>query len=614
MGTLRAKTIRYPGSHGLNTIEATLGDENTRYGVVVTNGVVDSAGKLASRKDFVNQTSGFSNTVKALWTHRANDGSETIYSAAAGQVYSGTATLTSNFDYRAGSQVADVGGGKVAASTTGLANDTTTYGLTVAVDGGAAQQVTVTGSAAQSYASLLIQVNLDITGASCSLVGGNLKFISASNGVGSSIAVLDTAGTASVALLTTLSNFVAVRVASAGTATGENWQFASFSGEVYMAQKGQYFTALDEVTQTPVSIVGQPWSNSVNCVIAAYGRLWAADDENGGARHTVWWSNLLDGLTWNSGDAGSLDVSNAWPKGQDSVVALAAAFSRLIIFGRRSILLYTLPATNAPTGMTLTDVVEDLGCVARDSVQVTDTGVYFLSDNGIYRIDKLAQTTTLMATPPVSYLYNDEVLTQIAAETATNIRSGYYPTEGYYVISFPTSNVTFTVMTRKVTPLDGNRLVGMKWTNTGRPFYAFTFDKNANWYSGGVNGVHQYTGYTPDGASNNYTLTWTGQWHPFEDESRLKHGKAVTLVLEAASGQTGTFEYSTDYLAGTVTSNSFTCSTTEFAENPGVGNVSFQVGGSFKVFRPSVSFAINGNKVTLHQLRIYAAPGAVKTG
>src|SRR3990167_1265138 len=110
MGTLRAKTIRYPGSHGLNTIEATLGDENTRYGVVVTNGVVDSAGKLASRKDFVNQTSGFSNTVKALWTHRATDGSETIYSAAAGQVYSGTSTLTSKFDYRAGSQVVDVGG------------------------------------------------------------------------------------------------------------------------------------------------------------------------------------------------------------------------------------------------------------------------------------------------------------------------------------------------------------------------------------------------------------------------------------------------------------------------------------------------------------------------
>jgi hypothetical protein len=614
VGTLRAKTIRYPGAHGLNTIEATLVDENTRYGAVVTNGVVDSSGKLTSRKDFINQTSAFSNTVKALWTHRATDGTESIMSAAAGQVYSGVGSLTSRFDYRAGYQFVDVGGAKTDASTTGLANTTTTYGLTVAVDGGAAQQVTVTGSSGQTYSNLITAINVDLTGASCSLVGGNLKFISASNGVGSSIAVLNTAGTASVALLATLSNFVAVRVASAGTITSEDWQFASFSGEIYMAQKGRQFTALNESTFAQVSIIGQPWSNSVNCVIAAYGRLWAADDENGGVRNTVWWSNLLDGLTWNSGDAGSLDVSNAWPKGQDSVVAIAAAFSRLFIFGRKSILLYTLPATNAPTGMTLTDVIEDLGCVARDSVQVTDTGVYFLSDNGIYRIDKFAQTTTLMALPQVSYLYNDEVLTQIAAETATNIRSGYYPTEGYYVLSFPTSNITFAVMTRKVTPLDGNRLVGLKWTNTGRPFYAFTFDKSGNWYSGGVNGVHKYSGYTPDGASNNYTLTWTGLWHPFEDESRLKHAKGVTLVVEAASGQTGTFEWKTDYLAGTTNSNAFTCSAVEFAENPGVGNVSFQIGRSFKVIQPSVSFAINGNKVTLHQVRIYATPGAVKMG
>lgn len=614
MGTLRAKTIRYPGAHGLNTIEATVVDENARYGSVVTNGVVDSSGKLASRKDFVRQTSGFSNTIKALWTHRSTDGTEAIVSSGAGFIYSGTTTLTERLDYRAGRQFVDVGGAKTVDSMTGLANSSETYGFSVSVNGGAAQQVNVTGSSAQTYSNLIAAINADLTGASCALSGGNLHIASASNGVGSTIAITNAAGTASNVLLTTLSNYVAVRVADAGTVTAENWQFASFSGEIFMAQRARQFVALTEGTYARAAIIGQPWSNSVNCAIGAYGRLWAADDQEGGVRNKVWWSNLLDGLTWNSGDAGSLDLTNAWPKGQDSIVALAAAFSRLIIFGRKSILLYTMPATNAPSGMTLTDVIEDLGCVARDSVQVTPTGVYFLSDNGVYRIDKPAQTTALMVTPNVSYLYNADVITQIAAETATNIKSGYYPTEGYYVLSFPTSNVTFAAMTFKITPLDGNRTPGMKWTNTGRPFYAFTFDKDGNWYSGGVNGVHLYSGYTPDGTSNNYTLTWTGLWHPFEDESRLKHAKGVSLVLEAASGQTGTFEFKTDYLAGTTNSNSFTCSAAEFAENPGVGNVSFQIGRSFKVIQPSVSFAINGNKVTIHQMRIYATPGAVKYG
>jgi hypothetical protein len=264
--------------------------------------------------------------------------------------------------------------------------------------------------------------------------------------------------------------------------------------------------------------------------------------------------------------------------------------------------------------MTLEDVVENLGCVARDSIYGTDTGVYFLSDNGIYRFDKLQFTTSLLAAPQVSVLYNKAVLDQIAAETATNIRAGYYPKEGYYVLSFPTSNVTFCVHTRKNVP-EVNRPIGTRWTNTGRPFYAFTYSGNTgDWYSGGVNGVHKYSGFTPDGTSNAYSLTWTGQWNPFEDESRLKHGKSITLVVEAASGQTGTFEYGVDYKTSSVTTNSFTCDAVEFAENPGIGNVSFQIGRSFKVIQPSASFAINGNQVTLHHARIYVTPGAVKTG
>lgn len=613
MATLRAKTLKYPGAHGINTIEATLGDENSRFGNPIYNGVVDSAGKLVSRKDFVKQTAGFSNTLKALYNHRGSNGTETIFSAAAGIVYSGISSLTSRFDYRAGSQIVDVGGAKAGASTTGLANDATTYGMTVAVDGAAAQQITVTGSAAQSYTTLLAEINTDLTGASCMLVGGNLKIISDTTGAASAISILNTAGSASVALLSTLSNFVSVRTAVAGTTSQENWQFASFKGKVFMAQAGQHFTALEEDTFGVVSVVGQPWISSPNVVIAAYGRLWVADDAAGNTRGTIWWSNLLDGLTWNSGDAGNISLSEAWPKGQDSVIALAAAFGRLIVLGRKAILLYTLPADNNPANMTLTDVVEDLGCVARDSVVVTDTGIYFLSDNGIYRIDKLGQTTSLMAAPQVSLLYNDLVQAATLAETAVSIRGGFYPTEGLYVLSFPATNKTFCVHTRKNVPII-ERPIGTIWNNVGRPFYGFAFDKDGNWYSGGVNGVHKYTGYTPDGASNAYNLQWTGQWHPFEDESRLKHMKSASHVLEAAIGQTGTFEWRFDYLTGTTRSHAFTCSATEFAENPGIGNVSFGIGGSGKVVQPSLTFPINGSPVTLHQTRLYATPGKVVNG
>ena len=614
MGTYRAKSLTYPGSHGLNTIDATLTNEATRFGAVMTNAVIDSAGKTTCREDFVLQTSGFSNTTRSLYVHQNIDATETVFSGAAGNIYTGLTTLTQRTTGSVGSQVVDLGGTKSNATATNLTSNET-YGLLIAFNGGSNQQVTVSGSNATTYATLISEINGDIISAgSCAIVAGNLKFFSASNGVGSAIAITNSAGTASNSLLSALSNFIAVRVADAGTTTADDWQFASINQRIFMAQKGRQLRVLNETTFAEESIVGQPWSNSVNCVIAAYGRLWAADDETGGVRSTLYWSNLLDGKTWNSGDAGSLDLTNAWPKGQDSIIGLAAAFNRLFIFGRKSILMYAMPASNDPDSMTLEDIVENLGCVARDSIYGTDTGVYFLSDNGIYRFDKLQFTTSLLAAPQVSALYNKLVLDQIAAETATNIRAGYYPKEGYYALSFPTSNVTFCVHTRKNVP-EVNRPIGTRWTNTGRPFYAFAYSGNTgDWYSGGVNGIHKYDGFTPDGTNNNYTLTWTSQWHPFEDESRLKHGKSVTLVVEAASGQTGTFEYAVDYRAASVTSNGFTCGAVEFAENPGIGNVSFQIGRSFKVIQPSMSFPINGNQVTLHHARIYVTPGAVKFG
>ena len=43
---------------------------------------------------------------------------------------------------------------------------------------------------------------------------------------------------------------------------------------------------------------------------------------------------------------------------------------RLVILGRRSILLYTLPASHDPASMELTDVISNLGCSARDSFLV----------------------------------------------------------------------------------------------------------------------------------------------------------------------------------------------------------------------------------------------------
>jgi hypothetical protein len=573
-----------------------------------SNLVVDATGKMCSREDFVLQTAGFSGTLKQVFNHRNDDGTDTLMSAAAGVIYSGISALTSRFDYRAGSQIVDVGGAKTGATATGLANDATVYTYQLTVDGGSPQTISIVGSAAQTYTLLLSEITADITGATVALVGGNLKFTSNTTGASSSIAL--TSGGGGSNLLTTLTSFVAVRTASAGTAAQENWQFASLTGKIYAAQAGQAFTCLNETTFAVESIVGQPWTSSPNIVIAADGRLWAADDAAGNNSYTIWWSNLLDGKAWNSGDAGSLNIQRVWPSGQDSIVALAFMSGRLVILGRRSILLYTLPSTHNPANMELTDIISNLGCAARDSVVIANGDLYFLSDDGIYKIPKLAQTISLLPVPvKISKLNADDVISTYSAETLNQVRGGYYPKQRWYVLNAPVANKTYCIHVDRVLPDPLAVPALTTWTNTGNPFRAFAVDKAGNFYAAMANGVGKYSGYTSDGGNSAYTVDWYALWDDFQDETRLKHLKSFAATLEATAGQTGTFKWKKDY-SSTVNSVAFTCSSGEFSD--GIGVISGSIGGSCQVAMFGMSLPVNGNKITLDALRIFAQAGSTK--
>jgi hypothetical protein len=609
---LRGIAINSPGRFGLNTqddINVGSDPSSLSFASEARNGVIDTSGRLVARKDFVLQTAGFSGTVETVYTHRLNDGTEVLMSAAAGQIYSGLGTLTSRCDYRAGSQVVDVGGAKTGARATGLANDATSYTYQISVDGGGTQTINVTGSTAQTYTNLITQINADITGATVALEAGNLKFTSGTTGASSSIAL--TSGGGGTNLFSTLTNFVAVRSASAGTTTDNNWQFATLSSKIYAAQKGRQFVCLNESTFAAEALTGQPWTGHPNIVISADGRLWAADDETGSNRYTVWWSDLLNGKVWNSGDAGSLNLQNVWPTGQDYIVGIEMLSGRLLILGRNSILLYTLPATHDPADMSLTDVVENLGCVARDSIILAGGDLYFLSDNGLYRIPRLAQVTSLVTLQKVSKLVADDFVSTYASETMEKVRAGYNPVEKFLVVNAPTANKVWCFHLDRIIP-EHEVPAATDWTNASNPFRGFCFDKSGNWYAAMTDGIGKYTGYTPDGAPSAYDFSFYTQWSGLGDDTRLKLLKSWALTLETASGQTGTFRWQQDFISGTTRTADFTCNATEFAEDPGIGIVKGQLGGHCNTARAGFTTTINGDAVSVHGLRVYATPGTTK--
>lgn len=110
----------------------------------------------------------------------------------------------------AGLQEVDVGGVRVGGDATGLANDATVYTATINPDGAGAQAIAITGSLAQTYTLLLSELNTDTTGATWSIIGGNVVCTSATTGEASTIAIVDTD------VFATLTDFVAVNTAVVG--------------------------------------------------------------------------------------------------------------------------------------------------------------------------------------------------------------------------------------------------------------------------------------------------------------------------------------------------------------------------------------------------------------
>jgi hypothetical protein len=112
-----------------------------------------------------------------------------------------------------GTQAVDFGAAVTGATATGLTNDATVYTATVNVDGAGAQSLSIIGSTAQTFATLITQLDIDTANASWSIVAGDLVATSDSYGTTSTILIADTN------LFSSITGFVAVLGAIAGTDT-----------------------------------------------------------------------------------------------------------------------------------------------------------------------------------------------------------------------------------------------------------------------------------------------------------------------------------------------------------------------------------------------------------
>jgi hypothetical protein len=337
---------------------------------------------------------------------------------------------------------------------------------------------------------------------------------------------------------------------SAPTITASNWQCATLNSITYFFQLG--FNALiydPTVSTTTYRRVSEKTGYvgtvpDANICISAFGRLWAANTTTNNA--TVFFSDLIAGHVWSTGTAGSLNVDRVWANGADQITGLAAHNNFLFIFGKRQILVYQNATT--PASMSLSDTVENIGCIARDTIQNTSSDVIFLSNSGIRSLMRTIQEKSAPERD-LSKNIRKDLSTKISSEVLANVKSIYSEKEAIYLLSLPINQQVYCFDTKVSLP-DGALRVTV-WDSILPK--SFCSRRNGDLLIGKTGYVAQYTGYQDNGSS--YRFAYYTNHSDLGDVSRTSIIKKITAVVIGGSNQFVTIKWGYDFLTNYLSQN-----------------------------------------------------------
>jgi hypothetical protein len=571
---LKSINLVAPAFKGINTEDSPLAQDPS-FAEVADNAVIDKRGRIAARK-------GYSLLTQATYEYVVVDDTtgfevgETITGGTSGatatitEVYNGTVLL-----------IQDTRSGTFSASETltgGTSATTATYSSTQ------------TGASLGSNPIRAIKEFRDDV--------GNIKIFSVGNNkiLGGTTTLVE-------------------ETPSAYTITSDDWKMVNFNDKIYFFQRGYeplvYDSTSDVVAKlsTVAGAAGVTSSIYGNEVLAAYGRLWTADFALD--KSTIYWTDLLIGHDWSGGTSGSIDISKVWPDGFDEIVALAAHNNLLIIFGKRSIVVYG--GADAPATMSLVDTVAGIGCVGRDTVQYTGSDVLFLSQTGLKSFGRTVQEKSMPLTTLSSTITKDII--QLINEANELYKTVYHPEENFYLLTFNNQSMTYCFDVRGTMENGAYRVT--RWPGT--IFKCYESRDNGDLLIGSVSGLGRYTGYQDNGSS--YPFKYFSPELSFGDPSRLKFLKKIRPTIVGGSGLNILFKW--DYDFGSAYNSAFITlssqATAEFGvDEYNVGQFSSGVltskeaintNGSGNTLSIGLEADINGGQLSLQEINILALVG-----
>ena len=417
--------------------------------------------------------------------------------------------------------------------------------------------------------------------------------------------------------------------------TANNWKTASFQNNVYFFQAEhaplKYVAGATALVLVPNSgSVAPPQGDEL---LAGFGRLWITSVTN--EDYKIYGSALLDGDTWaGAGNSWlTLDLTNVWPQGYDSVVALAEHNGYLVVFGKRSIILYqdvvgaqggALTATTADT-IRLYDTIEGVGCIARDSVQSTGNDLLFLSNRGVMSLGRLIQEKAIPLNDISKNVRTDLmelVDNEFASGNGHTIRSAYSARHAFYILTLPVSGVVYCFDVRR--PLEDGSFRATTWRGL-TPLAITVFANDDLIFGLGKIGTTQpalvkYDTYS-DGAEP-YEMKYFSHPQNFGNPTNLKFLKKMNVTIIGGAGETCVFNWGYDYSNNFIKQSVTFGVATDAEFNEAEYNTAAEYTGGIIVNEPSINTSgsgveitvglestINGNPFSIQKIDIHALTG-----
>jgi hypothetical protein len=351
--------------------------------------------------------------------------------------------------------------------------------------------------------------------------------------------------------------------------------------------------------------------------ISAFGRLWAANTTANNS--TVYFSDLISGHVWSTGTAGSLNVNNVWPNGADQITGLAAHNGFLFIFGKRQILIYSGATT--PSSMTLSDTVEGIGCIARDSIQVTSTDVLFLSNSGVRSLMRTIQEKSAPERDLSKNIRND-LMSTIAGETLANVKSVYSEREAFYLLSTPSIKAVWCFDTKAYLQ-DGSARV-TTWDSIEPT--CFLSRRDGSLYIGKNGYIGLYSTYQDD--SSAYRMLYYTNHADLGDQSITSILKKLTIIVIGGTNQTVTFKWGFDFKTNYQSDNATiptqgvsyygiaeyganATTVAEYSTGVALQTLIVNASGTGKIVQTGYETNINGSALSIQKIEIQSKNGKI---